>query len=266
MSQEQKEEKLASGGLMERIKKGEVKRHSKGYFLIRGLTYALIIIAVLGFCLFLGSFIFFAIRATGIFFLPIFGLLGLRVFFLSFPWILILIVTLLIILTEGLLKKFHVVYSKPLLYSVVAVIALVFLGSFIVERTHLHVGLFERAQNDMLPIMGPVYRGFGGRQINDTYIGEVTAVLTDTLIIETTEGREMKVVISSETNCPCGIEQIDTGDMVVVVGKEKNGEISALGVNEITEDDNMYWRRPPRNFPRGPGPAEGFLRETFNRP
>ncbi len=252
MIQEQ-EKKSEDRELLEKIKKGEVKRRPKSYFLMRSFLYALAILAVLGFSLFLGSFIFFSIRATGIFFLPILGFPGLKLFLLSFPWILIVLIVLLIILAEALLKRLHVVYSKPLLYSAIMLVVLVFFGSFIIERTHLHARLFERAREDMLPVMGPVYRGFGDRQIRDTCIGEVTAVLADGLIVETVDGREVRVITSERTSCPCGLEQIDTGDMVVIIGEEENGEISALGVNKIAGED--YWLRPPKVSPQGPGPG-----------
>jgi hypothetical protein len=249
------EKKSEDKELLDKIKKGEVKRRPKSYFVIRSFLYALIILAILGFSLFLGSFIFFSMRATGIFFLPILGFPGLKLFLLSFPWILIVFIVLLIVLAEALLKKLHVIYSRPLLYSAIVLVVLVFFGSFVMERTRIHAGLFERAREDMLPIMGPVYKGFGNRQIRNTCIGEVTAVLTDGLIVETVDGREVKVVTSEGTNCPCGLEQIDTGDMVIIMGEEKDGEISALGVNKIAEEENPYWHRPPKVFPNGQGPG-----------
>ena len=208
------------------------------------------IIAILAFSVIIGSFIVFSLRVTGVLFLPRFGFPGLRIFLFSFPWILGLIVLVLVLLIWGLAKKSSLVYSKPLLYSILAIFILVLLGSFLFEKTRVHNVLFKRAQDFKLPLMGEMYRGYGLRSIENVFIGEVREVIENSFSIKTREGKTFQVVFSGKTRFPFG-KEVKVGDLLIVMGREQNGTILASGIRKIENTDNLYL--PPMNYrsPKG---------------
>jgi len=227
--------------VLDKIKKGEIKKHSRIYFILKGFVYGLGIIFILSFSLFLGSFIIFTLRARGALFLPRFGVQGITIFFSSLPWTLILIVLSLILLIEGLARGSAIVYRKPLLYSVLVIVIFVLLGSFILGRANLHNVLFNRAQEHRLPIAGPIYRGYGLRQIKNTHIGEVIQLTEEGFILEEKGGKTFTVVFDTKTLFSPN-RDIKLEDLVLVMGEEKEGTILARGVRQIGNPNNIYWR------------------------
>ena len=151
--------KSTSKKVLDKIEKGELKKHPKLYFIVKGFAYGLGIVAVLAFSVVIGSFIIFSLRASGLLFLPKFGFFGLRTFLFSFPWFLGLIVLTLVLLIGWLVKKSPIVYRKPLLYSILTIFILILFSSFLLERTRFHTTLFKRAQDYKLPVIGSAYRG-----------------------------------------------------------------------------------------------------------
>lgn len=246
--------KSTSEKLLDKIKKGELKKHSKYYFVFRTFLWGLGAFLILIFSIFLGSFIVFSLRASGALFLPLFGFPGMRIFLFSFPWLLILIVVFLVLLIEGLVKKFPLIYRKPLLYSILGILIVVLVGSFVLDKSRLHVRFLERAQDYRLPLVGSVYRGQGMKQIKNTYIGRVTETTTDGFYIIMNESQKIKVLISKQTKF---IPHKDIGieDVVLIFGEKKEEGIVALGIKKIENIDDVYWRpmnhKPRRIVPPG---------------
>lgn len=123
----------------------------KIYFVLRTLFFALS--AVLGFLfvLYLISFVFFCAREARGFFPLLFGL----------PWFLIFLSVVLVVLLEILVRHFSFGYRAPILYTLLGIILFVILGGFFINKTPMHQVLFDRAEKNRLPIMGPMYRGYG---------------------------------------------------------------------------------------------------------
>lgn len=238
--------------ILDKIKKGELKKHSKLYFIVKGFIYGLGIVAVLAFSVVLGSFIIFFLRASGALFLPRFGFLGLRIFLSSFPWFLALIVFILVLLIWWLVKKSPVVYRKPLLYSILTIFILILFSSFLFEGTRFHTTLFKRAQDYKLPVIGSAYRGCCLKPIRNTYIGKVTELAENEFYFKTRQG-DFNVVFSKNTHFPFG-RDIKVGDLLIVMGERQNSKILAFGVRKIEDIDNlclplMNYKLPKRVMP-----------------
>jgi len=151
--------------IIDKIKKGEIKMKPKAHFVLRTLLIVLGTSVGFLFALYLTSFILFSMQAV----------CGLMPILISLPWLLIFLSVALIIVLEILTKQFSFVYRRPVLYIVLVIIISVLFGSFVVNKTKVHPFLFDRAEKHRLPIMGPMYRGYGkpvlpigGSNLNDT--------------------------------------------------------------------------------------------------
>ena len=239
--------------ILDKIKKGELKKHPKLYFIVKGFIYGLGIVAVLAFSVVLGSFIIFFLRASGALFLLRFGFLGLRIFLSSFPWFLGLIVLTLVLLIGWLVKKSPIVYRKPLIYSILAIFILILFSSFLFERTRFHTTLFKKAQDYKLPLIGSAYRGCCLKPIKNTSIGEVTELAENGFYFKTRKGQDFNVIFSKNTRFPFG-KDIKEGNLVIVMGERQNSTILASGVRKIEDIDNlclphMNYKLPKRFMP-----------------
>ena len=239
--------------VLDKIEKGELKKHSKLYFVFKSFVYGLGLVLVITFSVVIGSFIIFFLRASGLLFLPKFGFSGLKIFLFSFPWFLALVVLTLILLIGWLVKKSPVVYRKPLLYSILAIFILILFSSFLFERTRFHTALFKRAQDYKLPVIGSAYRGCCLKQIKNTYIGEVTELAENGFYFKTRKGQDFNVIFSKNTRFPFG-KDIKVGDLLIVMGERQNSKILASGVRKIEDIDNlclphMNYKLPKRFMP-----------------
>jgi len=115
-----------SDKIFNKIKKEQIKMRPKIYFILKAVLIALTTLLVAFFVLFLVSFIFFNLRASGAWFLPRFGLPVIGIFFKSLPWLLILITIILIGVLEILVKRFSFAYRRPILYSILFIIIFTF--------------------------------------------------------------------------------------------------------------------------------------------
>jgi len=243
----QEQKKSISEAVLDKIKSGGVRIKPKLYFVLKTILVVLGGLAIGLFVLFLISFISFALRASGVWFLPEFGLRGFGMFFSYLPWLLILMAALLIIGLETLLKRFTFIYRKPVIYSLLAVILIAFLGGFLIDRTPFHSGLFLRAREGNLPLAGPMYRDFGILEPNEVHRGVVLETTENGFIIEMPQGEVLNVVISPDVHLAPEFE-IKKDDAVVVFGEEHDGTVNALYVRKI--DDNF--RFSPRSRPSFP--------------
>lgn len=242
--------------ILNKLKNGQVKMRPKIYFVLKAGLIILGTLIVALFTLFLISFISFTLRANGILVLPIFGFRGFGAFFSSLPWLLIVAAALLIIILEILFKHFAFAYRRPILYSVLGILIIVVIGTFVIDKTPFHSGLFDRAREGRLPVFGPVYRGFGGMQRpNNAQFGIVTEINNEGFIIKTRDEQILNVIIGENTRLPFG-RDIKKDDAIMVLGEKNDSTIRAEGVIKIEIDENL------KPFPQGiPRP----MRPDINR-
>jgi len=242
---------MTKNNILEKIKKGKVKMKPKIYFIWRGIFIAFSIIFITLFILYILSFIFFNLRLSGMWYLPRFGFPGFGALLVSSPWVLILIAIALIIILEVLVKRFSFAYRRPILYSILAIIVIVFLASFIIGKTQFHPELFRRAREGRLPVMGEFYRVLGSDNVHHGMISEIT---DNGFRIEKLDGQVIDVLITENTRFPSGTD-FKQENMVVVFGKRDNGEIKAFGILKADRE----FRNLIRNH--RPGPPRSMLFE-----
>jgi len=121
------------------ISQKEIKMKSKNFFILKKISIFSIIIVTSLLAFFLSSFIGFKLRINGLW---MFSKLGIGRFLYHLPWDMILIVTGLIIIVELFIKRFS--YKKPLIYSLMIVLIIVFMGGFIIDRAGIHDRMQEK--------------------------------------------------------------------------------------------------------------------------
>lgn len=245
MNQEEKKSILVQK-VLEKIKSGKVKMKPKIYFILKSIFFILGILITGLFVLYFVSFIFFVLRASGVWYLSLFGFVGFHTALKLLPWFLILLVLILIIVLEILVKHFAFAYRRPVLYSLVVIIILTLLGSFIIAQTKFHSEIFKRTQTMPPPFFGPMYHRFSMPKFQNLHRGVVLEKTENGFQLETFRGEILKVIISQRTQFPFE-KDIREGDNVIVLGRRDDNTIQAFGIHKVRDELNIFPRRhsPP---------------------
>jgi low affinity Fe/Cu permease len=242
---DKEEPKAIINKILDKVKSGQIKMRPSSYFVLKTILAVAVILIVAASVLFLISLIFFNLKASGVWYLPRFGFPALGPYIRLLPWVLILAVGVLVLVLEVLAKRFSFVYKRPLVYSLIAIALLVFMGSFILDKTPLHLSIFS-SQED--PLKNPFYRDIGMMQEKGIYRGTVLEILEQGFTIETLEDSEIEILIDKDTKL-IHREGLEKEDSVVVFGEEKEGKVRAKGVLEINDNLQDF---PPFRFNEGP--------------
>ncbi|MCK5123248.1 MAG: hypothetical protein KAQ87_03830 [Candidatus Pacebacteria bacterium] len=224
-----------------KIKNDQIKMRSKTYFVLKSVLTIFSVFLVAFFILYLTSFILFALRASGAWYLHGFGFYGLRASFILLPWLLIIIATVLLVVLEILVKHFSFAYHRPILYSILGIIIFTISGSFVIDKAQFHTCLFQKAQEGRLPVMGNFYRNLGIEKNRNVCRGIVLKTINNNFQIKTPRGKVLNVSITSETQFSNGAD-IKKDDIIIVLGKRNNGEVQAIGVRKIDDELNSFPR------------------------
>src|SRR3989338_2615917 len=210
--------------VLKAIKTGEVKMRPKWHFVLRGVFWAVGLILAFLTLLYLAGFIVFALRETGIWFVPGFGLWGFGMFFLALPWLLILVAFVFLVLLGILVRRYEFAYVRPLLYSTLAIILMVVLGGLAFARAPLHRGLFLRFQHGGIP----------GVMVDSRNIvaGEVKEISGESIKVNAQRGETFEIKITPETRFPFGTD-LAPGDRIVILGERRDGIMQAYGIRRI---------------------------------
>jgi len=229
--------------VLDKIKSGQVKMRPEIYFILKTILLITGIIVVALFALYLTSFIIFALRASGVWYLPGFGFSGLRASFALLPWLLILASIFLIIVLEILVKHFSFTYRLPLIYLILCLIIFALLGSLLIDKTSLHPSFFNRAKERRLPVAGNLYRGFGMAKFNNAHRGIILEITANGFLMQTRSDERLTIVISADTRLLSKIN-FNKNDMVIVLGERNNNTVHALGIRLINDYFRPFPRRP----------------------
>jgi len=250
-----KEEKTSlRSRVIDAIENRRVMMRPRWHFVLLFLLRATgLVVAFLG-LLYLISFILFVLRHSGLLFTPLFGFGGLYRLLFSLPWILVFFSLFFLVVLEVLVRRYAFAYRRPLVYSILGIFVLVFLGGIIVVQTSFHSRLLRYAREERLPVAGFFYRAFTGVQPEHVFRGYVLEKTKDGLIIEGSRGVRDAIRITPQTRLPFGGD-FDGGDVVIVFGNRiATTTISAIGIKKVADDrdpDDGSWS-PPRRRDRGP--------------
>ena len=232
--------------VLEKIRRGEVLMRPRWQFVLKGVLVALGAVLVALALLYLVSFVFFALRQSGVWFVASFGWRGMRAFFVGIPWVLVLVALVFIVVLEILVKRYAFSYRKPLLYSVLGIVCAVFVGGFVVAKTAFHRGMYRRMEGRGLPIAGPLYRAYGVPHFRQIHPGIIASTTQEGFIIMSRGGEEVVVRVSPATRLPLGYDFI-IGDPVVIMGEQEGATVRAFGMRKIDDEfrEGFYTREIP---------------------
>ena len=198
--------------ILDKIKKGKIRMRPKSYFIFKTILYVLGFVFSFLFSIFLISFIIFSLRASGAWYFPSFGFRGLGLFFVSFPWLLLLLGIIFLVVLEVFAKRFSLVYKKPLLYSVLGILIIVLLISIFIARTSMHTKIFK----DKIFMKMP----------DNAFIGSVLNINDHGYEIKTKKGDILQVI----TEIP-----FEKGDWIMIIGEKDDSVIKAFKVRKIND-------------------------------
>jgi len=120
--------------IIEKIKKEEIKMKPKWHFVLK--TVLIVLLGVVSFflALFFSSFILFSFR--------------------PFPWILFLLVVIFVVTLEWTLREFQIVYRRPIIYSLLIIISLLFITGIVLNKVRFH----ERIEKRNIPGIRKIYK------------------------------------------------------------------------------------------------------------
>ena len=224
------------GDVMDAIRKGRARMRPRWHFLLLSVLLITGVFIVFLALLYAASLALFFLRDTGAIFAPSFGIRGWFSLLRSLPWLLILLILVFTAVLEVLVRRYAFVYKKPLLASVVGILAFIVLGGFALAQTPLHRRLDLSARRGELPSpLGIVYRGALRRPPpDDVYRGKVITSVRGGFLMHDENGSGTTTVhIVPHTRLPYG-EEFAPGDTVVVQGDETaTGTVDAFGVSSI---------------------------------
>ena len=143
---------------------------------------------------------------------------------------------------EILVKRFSFAYRRPILYSILGIIALALLGSFVIGQIKIHPYLFQRAQEKRLPMAGKFYRDFGAGKFHNAHRGITFEITKNGFKIETHGNETLNIIITPDTRFPFG-KDIKENDSVMILGERDNCTVRAFGIRKVDDILNDFPRK-----------------------
>lgn len=218
--------KNIKNAVIDRIRSGNIKKIPKIFFSLKSFLFFLAIVIVSAFSLFTISFIFFVLKISELWYLPVFGVRGVELLFGSFPWLLVMVALIFIAILETLVDRYSFVYRKPLLYSALAIIFIVIAVSLIINQTSLHERIYGEIKAGELSPMKPLYDKFAYPTSEDFHPGTVLEVKEGGFVLENRDKTSVFVKISESTKIRPGFK-IYPGGRLLIIGQMKDGVIEA---------------------------------------
>jgi len=218
--------------ILDAVKAGQVKMRPRWHFILQSILTVLgLVIGILA-VMYLVSFAVFVLRQTGVLFVPSFGYRGYFVFLRSMPWLLILLAIFFVAILEILTRRYSFAYRRPLLYTIIGIVAFTFIGGALVGLTSFHGRLSHYAEQQEVPVASELYELFRGEQVVNVHRGTVTALFPQGFAMQNARSENLMVLVTPDTSFPTG-NVFRVGDLVVVFGNRVGSIIHALGVRVI---------------------------------
>jgi hypothetical protein len=215
------------------VQQGDVHMKPKYYFKLK--EAALILAIILTFCLTLytASLVIFIFNPNDALILSRFGFTGIEFLLISLPWFFILLVVGLILLIEFFIKRFTLVYQRPLIYSLLLLVFLMVIGAACIEKMSFHKKLSGMAQEKNIPLLSPFYKEANHMHQLPLHQGMIIEVSeSHTLLMQTTDGEKLLVIITPATKFFSGTE-FTINEIIQVVGKRIENQIKARGIKKV---------------------------------
>jgi len=219
------------------IKDGKLKMKPKWYFWLGSILLFQGTLAVLLIGSYVVNLCFYVLRSYGPFGYLALGRAGLGPFVATFPWKLLLIAGLSLLIGLKLLQKYEFSYTKHSLYILLALLATILLAGLLTDLA----GFNERFR--LHRYLQPVYsEKFMG---HDWMIGEIRQKTADGFVLETPRGDMIRVIVGKDAVTPFG-RDYDLDKRVRVIGEMHDSATRSAIFFEakgVGMDEGMRWRQ-----------------------
>lgn len=224
--------------VLRKIEDGDVKMTPKSYFIVKAVLLVLCVFCIFVFSVILVSFIIFSLNTRGDLFLLGFGARGIVKFILMFPWFLLSIDALLIILLDYLIRRFRFGYHSPIIYLFLSTLVFVTAFSYLVNFTSIHSRLSGFAKRNHVPLAGSMYDDINrSRRGEGIYRGVVTSVGDNYIILKHSDFDSDAPEDELKIMAPDGLDPrsfIHPGEEVYIAGDIASGTvITPYGMHKI---------------------------------
>jgi len=218
------------------IRSGVVLMRPKASFTFKLILLIFLVSLITGVSIFILNLIVFSARINHYDALLGFGASGLYTFIKFFPWYLMMLDVVLILLLLALVRKFRFGYKIPVLYLLSGIFASTILFAVALDfGTELNESLLKRS--DKLP--GPIEKLYltAEKRIpsgSGICFCKIISIDGNTLVAEDNRnaGFRFKVLFPSKSTEKMLLE-IVPGSVVFIAGVEKDGVIEAFGISNI---------------------------------
>lgn len=221
--------------IISKIKSGGIKQRSRWFFALKTAGRALLVLVIGLTVVYFISWIFFSLNQTGARFLPGFGWRGWQAFLGIFPWATAGLIFVLFVVIEAFLRKSGAVYKRPIIYSFgILIIACTLVGVTVNNATPFHRNFGSSVREAGIPVFHRMY------EVNErgpSLIGKIIEISEEYLKILNPMNEEVMVDIS-KTRMPMEYE-LREGDLIVIGGIWKDGEIKSFGIKPVSPDFPM---------------------------
>ncbi|MBU6388468.1 hypothetical protein KGQ72_01150 [Patescibacteria group bacterium] len=222
--------------VLEKIHAGAVTMHSRVFFVLRTVLAGVVALLILAGALFALSFLFFHINQSGARFLLGFGNRGLMTFIALFPWASLLLALVLLVALELVVRHFTPVYRFSLIRIFLWLAGIGIVGSALIGLTPLHASLLSAADNNQLPLLGPIYtQVHRSHHAQGVYRGYVTSVAESTFVMSHNDTDRDSDEGTWTVQPPQGfnLATLSVGEKMYVAGRLQNGIVHAYGVRRV---------------------------------
>jgi|GEM_PF-231269 len=218
------------------IHSGKTRMKPRWHFVLRAALVAIgIFIMSIG-IVYLASLIHFLLRQSGIWFAPALGMHGVGMLLLLLPWFLTGVIIAFLTILEVLVRRYTFAYKQPVMYSVIGIVAVVALATFVVAKTGVHGTLYRAARDGGLPVGASLYGPFPLGEAAEIHPGVITDISSPTsFTLERIDDTSLSVNISNETHTPTEYTPV-LDDHVVVFGLMIEETITAKNIRPERDD------------------------------
>lgn len=223
--------------ILKKIEAGEVAMRPRWRFLLETSLWIIGVFLVLMATVYLGSFVLFVLRQSGVLFVPQFGWSGFIFFLLAAPWLLMCFTMIFATVLYVLVTHFAFSYRHPLVYSLLGVVGVVAVVSLALHILALHDRIEKISERYEMPIMSPWYRTNMPNRPEGLAVGSVLEETEDGFILLTEKGETVIVRLTPRTKLLMPRERLLEVEELFVVGRyDKERTLEAFGVREAGDD------------------------------
>jgi|GEM_PF-4455795 len=220
--------------ISEMINNGDINIKPKFYYILKTILLIIATIFIFIFAIFLASFVYFYFKISLLWALPILGFAGVKAMILYLPWVLILILLAIIVILEFVAEQFSFVYKKPLLYSLFAIIIIIFITASLISYGKMHENFYITA-NNRNQLVKYLYADVAEPKMPNIHNGRVIEIIQKDLLMENRRGDKILVKPLFELK-----RDIVKDDFVIVVGKRIGNVIEALDIKRVNQNSNFF--------------------------